>query len=186
MEYELGAAADELRQELRAWCRPTSRPDFLGAFTADPADLAGERRTSATSSPSRDCSAWPGRRSSAGAAARPGSRPSCARRCGRTTSRAARSTWGSTGSGPTIMRHGTPRAAAQAPAADRPRRGDLVPGLQRAGRRLRPRLAAHRGPARRRRLAHLRPEDLDLLRDDGAVVLPARPHLARGDASSRA
>ena len=36
-----------------------------------------------------------------------GNRPWCARRCGRTTSRAARSTWASTGSGPIIMRHGT-------------------------------------------------------------------------------
>src|SRR5450755_3219732 len=39
-------------------------------------------------------------------------------------------------------------AAAAAPAADRPWRGDLVPGLQRAGRRIRPGVAADGGPPR--------------------------------------
>ena len=73
------------------------------------------------------------------------------------------------------------RAAAQAPPAHRARRGDLVPGLQRARGRLRPRLAADHGAPRRRRLADHRPEDLDVLRHHGAVVLPARPHLARGE-----
>ena len=42
------------------------------------------------------------------------------------------------------MRHGTAEAAGAAPAAHRPGRGDLVPGLQRAQRRLRPRLARPR------------------------------------------
>ena len=37
----------------------------------------------------------------------------------------------------------------------------------------------------RRRLAHQRPEDLDVVRDDGAVVLPARAHAPRGRRSSR-
>ena len=41
-------------------------------------------------------------------------------------------------------------------------------------------------PARRRRVADHRPEDLDLLRHHGAVVLPARPHHQGRDASSRA
>ena len=63
--------------------------------------------------PTTVCSAWPGPRSSAAGARRRGSRPRCARRCGRTTSPAARSTWASTGSGPTIMRHGTPEQQRQ-------------------------------------------------------------------------
>ena len=66
---------------------PTTRPTWRS-----PSGSAG-------CSPSAGCCAWPGRRSSAGAARRCGSRPWCARRCGRTTSRAARSTWASTGSG---------------------------------------------------------------------------------------
>ncbi len=65
------------------------------------------RSSSAGCWPSAACCAWPGRRSSAAAVPRCGSRPWSARRCGPTTSRAARSTWASTGSGPTIMRHGT-------------------------------------------------------------------------------
>ena len=40
------------------------------------------------------------------------------------------------------------------------------------------------GDPRRGRLAHQRPEDLDVLRHHGAVVLPARPHL-QGRARSR-
>ena len=36
-----------------------------------------------------------------------GNRLWCARRCGHTTSRAVRSTWVLTGSGPTLMRYGT-------------------------------------------------------------------------------
>src|SRR5579875_546472 len=39
MDYELGPAADELRRELRALVQAHVPPDFLGAFTDDPADL---------------------------------------------------------------------------------------------------------------------------------------------------
>ena len=42
------------------------------------------------------------------------------------------------------------------------RRGDLVPAVLRAGRRLRPCRPAHARGARRRRLGRQRPEDLDL------------------------
>ena len=52
-------------------------------------------------------------------------------------------------------------AAASLPPADRPQRGGLVPALQRAGRRFRPRLAGHQGRARRRRLGRHRPEGVD-------------------------
>jgi alkylation response protein AidB-like acyl-CoA dehydrogenase len=40
VEFEMGVAADELRQELRALVRAHVPADFLGAFTSDPADLA--------------------------------------------------------------------------------------------------------------------------------------------------
>jgi alkylation response protein AidB-like acyl-CoA dehydrogenase len=39
VDFELGAAADQLRQELRALVQAHVPPDFLGAFTSDPADL---------------------------------------------------------------------------------------------------------------------------------------------------
>ena len=53
------------------------------------------------------------------------------------------------------------RAEAAVPAADVPRRDDLVPAVFRAGRRLRPGEPVHQGHQGRRRLAHHRPEDLD-------------------------
>ena len=79
-----------------------------------PAVLPAPRRA-------RACSAWPGPRSSAAGARRRGSRPRCARRCGRTTSPAARSTWASTGSvrrscatAPTSSRRSTSRRSPRA------------------------------------------------------------------------
>ncbi len=54
------------------------------------------------------------------------------------------------------------RAEAALAAADGARRRDLVPALQRAGRGLGPRRHPHAFGARRRRLGHQRPEDLDL------------------------
>ena len=54
-------------------------------------------------------------------------------------------------------------AAAALPPADRAQRGGVVPALQRAGRRLRPRLARHPGRARRRRVGAHRPEGVDHL-----------------------
>ena len=59
-----------------------------------------------------------------------------------------------------IIEYGTERAAARAAARRRPRRGHVLAGLQRAGRRLRSALAHHRGQARRRFLDHPRPQDL--------------------------
>ena len=75
------------------------------------------------------------------------------------------------------LRHRRPEAAA--PLGHRRRRRDLVPGLQRARGRLRPGLAPHPGRRGRRRLAHHRPEDLDLLRRHGAVVRAGGPGRAR-------
>ena len=80
-----------------AWSTSTC-PTASSARSPMTPPISRSRRVSAGCWPSRACCAWPGRRSSAAAAPRCGSRPSCARRCGPTTSRAARSTWGSTGS----------------------------------------------------------------------------------------
>ena len=77
--------------------------------------------------------------------------------------------------GPAIMAFGTDAQKAAAPLGHRGGRRDLVPGLQRARGRLRPGLAAHPRRRGRRRLAHHRPEDLDLVRRHGAVVRARRP-----------
>ena len=68
---------------------------------------------------------------------------------------------------PRLPRAGHPRARQRRhppalPARHRQRARPLVPGLQRARRRLRPGLAAHPRRARRRRLRHQRPQGLDL------------------------
>ena len=55
----------------------------------------------------------------------------------------------------------------------------LVPGLQRARRRIRPRRAAHHRDARRRRVRDPRPQDLDQLLRRRRLVLPARAHRSR-------
>ncbi len=83
--------------------------------------------------------------------------------------------------GPIIMRHGTEEQQRRHLPPIARRRGDLVPGLLRARGRFGPGVAAHARPAAEdgRRLAGQRSEDLDLLRDHGAVVLPAGPHLPR-------
>ena len=64
-------------------------------------------------------------------------------------------------------------------AEDRRRPDPLVPGLFRAERRLRPRLAADPRRQRRRRLRHQRPEDLDLLRELRRLDLLPGAHRCR-------
>ena len=65
---------------------------------------------------------------------------------------------------PVAARHRGAEAAL--PPSDHARRGVLGAGLQRAQRRLRPRVPAHTRGARRRRVGHQRSEDLD---DDGEL-----------------
>lgn len=70
--------------------------------------------------------------------------------------------------------------AAALPARRGPRRGALVPGLQRTGRRIGPRRGAHRRRARpERRPPGDRAEDLDVTGEGGRLVLRAGPHRAR-------
>ena len=75
------------------------------------------------------------------------------------------------------------RAATQIAPGHALGKGAVVPGLQRAGRRLRPRRPHHPRRPRRRRwraaLPHQRPEDLDELRGSRRQVLPAVSHRAR-------
>ena len=58
-------------------------------------------------------------------------------------------------------------------------------GFQRAQCRFRPGLFAHRCAAGRRRVAGFRAKGLDVVRDDGAVVLFAGSHLARREEAAR-
>ena len=92
------AGASALRDQLRQLIDEHVPPDFLGAFTDDPADLEIAQRFLPRAG--RPGSALPGL---AARVRRPrrlrrGNRPWSARRCGPTTSPAAPSTWGSTGS----------------------------------------------------------------------------------------
>ena len=87
---------------------------------------------------------------------------------------------------PTMMAYGAAGAARALRAAGAARRGDLVPVVLRAGRRLRPRGAAHARGARRRRLDHQRPEDLDLRRAFRRFRHHRRAHRSRTCRSTRA
>ncbi len=62
---------------------------------------------------------------------------------------------------PSIVAFGTEEQKQRVPAADLPRRNDLVPAVLRAGRRIGPGRADHQSDPDRRRLAHHRAEDLD-------------------------
>ncbi len=75
---------------------------------------------------------------------------------------------------------GHPRAEGRAPTSHPARRRGLVPGLQRAQRRQRPRLAELPWRARRRRVRDQRPEDVDELRPGRRLVRDADPHRSRG------
>ena len=74
------------------------------------------------------------------------------------------------------------RAEAAAPVRHRGGGRHLVPGVQRARGRQRPGLTPHPGGGGRRRLAHHRAEDLDLVRRHGAVVRAGRSRRSRGAA----
>ena len=78
--------------------------------------------------------------------------------------------------GPALLKYGTEEQKKHYPAADRARRDPLVPGLFRAGRRLRPRRAADQGRGQGRPLAGQRPEGLDQLRRQGRLDLLPGAH----------
>ena len=102
-----------------------------------------------------------GRRSTAAAAARPTQKAIYDEEMARADAPRTVNTLGLTFLG--ADRHGDRhrRAEARDHRADAAQRGDLVPGLLRARRRIRPREPHHAGRGRRRRLRGQRPEDLD-------------------------
>ena len=77
--------------------------------------------------------------------------------------------------GPTIIAHGTDAQKAEAPGEDPLDRGDLVPGLLRARRRLRPLRRPHERAARGRPLRRQRPEGLVVVRAHRRLVHPRHP-----------
>ena len=175
----MGQKAAELRGELRELVKAHVPEHFLGAFTDNPADLETAQQFCRTlAERNLLCMAWPEEFGGGGASVWEQTvvreemwahhEPRGAQYMG--------VNW----VGPIIMRHGTEEQQRKHLPPDRARRGDLVSGLLRTGGGFRPRVAAHGRAARRRRLAGQRPEDLDVLRHHGAVVLPARPHLQGG------
>ena len=69
--------------------------------------------------------------------------------------------------------------AAALPPPDRPQRGGLVPAVQRAGCRFRPRVPGHPGRARRRGLGHHRSEGVDHVGAPLGLGRAARAHRRR-------
>ena len=72
---------------------PSTCPNTSWAPSRTTPPISRRRNASAAHWPSGTCCVWRGRRSSAAVTHRCGSRPSYAKRCGRPTSREARSTW---------------------------------------------------------------------------------------------
>ena len=85
-----------------------------------------------------------------------------------------------------ILEHGSDDIQRRFLPGHRQRPRPLVPGLQRARRRLRPRLAAHPGRPRRRRVRHHRPQGLDELLRRRRLVPGAGPDRPRRAPSTRA
>ena len=78
--------------------------------------------------------------------------------------------------GPTLIARGSDEHKARVPPADPSRRGAVVPGLLRAGQRLRPGVAVDAGRDRRRRAGGQRPEGVDELRPPRRLPGTARAH----------
>ena len=162
------------RARLRAWLRdntPEPRARRRRPTSTGPARPPGTSRSSTPGS-----SGCPGRPTSAARGCPASTRSSSTRSSPPPAPRPARAsaTW-CVG----ILEHGEPRDPPAVPARHRQRPRALVPGLQRARRRLRPRLAAHPGRPRRRRVRHHRPEGLDQLLRRRRLVPRARPHRPR-------
>ncbi len=87
--------------------------------------------------------------------------------------------------GPVLIQFGSEAQKAALSAARRQYRRLVVPGLLRAGRRLRPRLLKDRGAARERPLGGQRAEDLDLDRAPRRLVLLPGAHRFRRRRSGR-
>ena len=185
MDFEMGQKADALRGELRELVNANVPEHFLGAFTDDPADLeTAQAFCRLLAERNLLCLSWP--EEFGGGAASVWEQTVVREEMWAHHEPRGAQYMGVNWVGPIIMRHGTDEQQRTAPAAHRSRRGDLVPGLLRTRGRLGSRVAAHHRATRRRRLAGQRSEDLDVLRHDGAVVLPARAHVRRARRNNRA
>ena len=87
--------------------------------------------------------------------------------------------------GPVLCEFGTEEQKRALPAEGRQPRLLVLPGILRARRRLRSRLAADLGAARRRSLRRQRPEDLDLARAARRLDVLPRAHRRRRQAPAR-
>ena len=142
-------------------------------------------RPGSASSTTPATSRWAGRASTAARAPTSCGRPSSTRRWCAPARRSLIGMMGIQMVGPDAHRARHRGAAATLPAEDPHRRRDLVPGLLRAGLRLRPGVAAHPRRARRRRLRRERPEDLDLGRAVRRLDVLPRAHRSRGAEAPR-
>ena len=169
MDFDFGATADALRAELRSLIATEIPADFLGAFTDDPDDLEiAQRFCARLASEQLLTLTWPVEYGGRGGSV-----------WDQTVVR--EEMWahheprgaqymGLNWVGPAIMAFGTDEQKAFHLPAIAAGHGDLVSGLQRARRGLRPRCTEHEGDRGRRRLADQRSEDLDVVRGDGAVL----------------
>ncbi len=160
------------RRETRAWLEANCPPEMRQPMTSDERHMSGAAATR-SSRPSRSASG------SSGCATRGWTVPDWPKEYGGGGLDAPSTKMLRAGNGGDLgartplssLRHLDARAGAAeirhrraeegASAEDRRGRDPLVPGLFRAERRLRPRLAADPGRERGRRLSHHRPEDLD-------------------------
>ncbi len=124
MDFEMGQQAADLRAELRELVNEQCARTLSGCLHRRPGRPRDGPAVLPARWPSATCCAWRGPRSSAAAARRSGSRPWCARRCGRTTNRAAPSTWASTGSGRSSCGTAPPNSSAR--TCRRSPRGEVI------------------------------------------------------------
>ena len=180
---------ESFRSETRAWLEANCPPEMREPMRSEEDACWGGRNWTlpvATRSGS-GWSAWPsaagpcptGRRNMAAAGSRRPKTKVLKEEMARIGARPPLTSFGISMLGPALLKFGTEEQKKHLPARDRARRDPLVPGLFRAGRRLRPRRAADQGRGQGRPLAGQRPEGLDQLCRQGRLDLLPRPHLHR-------
>ena len=163
MDLTYPPEAEAFRAEIRAWLEE-NLPD--GWFDAGLRDRRPRRRRSSTrSGPTKlfeggwICATWPTEYGGKGLSTMEA--VVLAEEFARAGAPMRADFFGDTLVGPTILQWGTEEQKKDFLPEDPLGRDRLVPGLHRARRRLRPRLPQDQGRARRRRVGHQRPEDLD-------------------------
>ena len=165
-------------------CGPGSTSTTPGCRPRRPTTSTGPARRRGTS-----------RSTTAGSSARPGRRRSAGRTCPSVYDVIVDEELAAAGAPPRpslgylvegILEHGERRHPGPLPARHRQRPRPLVPGLQRARRRLRPGVAADPGRPGRRRVRDHRPQGLDELLRRRRLVPGAGPHRPRRRPGTRA